>query len=240
MIGHLHRFHQDHARMHRLWSDAHPSTESAIARPVPCHLLQTPHPAYANSPSATANPTHPSSTASRDAHPPLILTISVYSRHVLRSTRLSRARAAAEKRYDEFQQERRSKTDDSQTEATTPGDLSETEARHETMEKNLFLPKFGTFRDEKQEDPRPSQRLEIYSNNTLHDLCEGIICRMDDLPERNEDTEGDLRRGVGDPCKARGIDPKDRTRYTGKKRTAEKVVRMETCLAGQAGGPLLE
>jgi hypothetical protein len=139
-----------------------------------------------------------------------------------------------------FQQERRSKTDDSQTEFIAPGDLSETEARHETMEKNLFLPKFGTFRDEKQEDPRPSQHMEIYSNQTLHDLCEGIICRMDDLPERDDDTERDLMRDVGDASKARGIDPKDRTRYTGKKRAAEKVVLMENCLAGQAGGPLLE
>jgi hypothetical protein len=108
------------------------------------------------------------------------------------------------------------------------------------MEKNLFLPKFGTFRDEKQEDPRPSQRLEMYSNQTLQDLCEGIICRMDDLPERDEDTETDPTQGVGDAGKAGGIDPKNRTRYTGKKRAAEKVVLMETCLAGQAGGPLLE
>lgn len=109
------------------------------------------------------------------------------------------------------------------------------------MEKNLFLPKFGSFRDETQDDPRPSQRLEIYSNQTLLDLCEGIICRMDDLPERDVDEERLIAQHIGDMGKARGsMDPKDRTRYTGKKRAAEKVMLLETCLAGQAGGPLSE
>ncbi|PWN20642.1 hypothetical protein BCV69DRAFT_194864 [Microstroma glucosiphilum] len=234
------QFQRDQARMHRLWSDAHPSSESAIARPVPCHLLQTPHPTCPGSSSANKSTTSPSPAASRMAQPPLILTISVYSRHVLRSTRQSRARAAAEKRYDEFQQEQNSKFNNLHHASSTPGDLSESEMRPETMEKNLFLPKFGTFRDEKQADPRPSQRLEMHSDQTLLDLCEGIICRMDDLPERDEDIETNLTQADADAAKPRGIDAKDRTRYTGKKRVAEKVVLVESYLAGRPDSSLLE
>lgn len=142
---------------------------------------------------------------------PLILSISVYSRPLLRSTRESRSRAAAQKRDSEGADE---------------GSSGDGQAIVET---EMFAPRFGTFGTE--DEPFAAQRLEMYSTQTLQDLADGIVCRSDEAPEKDPDFDLPHAQGFSRL--------EDCMRYTGRKRPSEVVVLVEQTLAGPPEGVLM-
>lgn len=180
---------QDHDEVMPLyWSEGSLADKNALAKATPSRMLSNPTSVQiepAERPAkrqrqdkqceATSAVEHPIITGA--AAVPLVLTISIYSRRLKRSTRASRQRLAAEQRLLEHQD---SKREDEQEGEDAP-----------VIHEPLFEPGFGLCAtnggEEHDIEPAPTQVLEISSDQTLADLCNAIYCRIGHLPERDVD-----------------------------------------------------
>ncbi|CAO1631829.1 unnamed protein product [Sympodiomycopsis kandeliae] len=146
------QFHKYPETMKLHWTQGSLSDQSAVLKPTPSKLL---------------TPLHDIATENDPSR--IILRISFYSRQLKRSTRLTRLRAAAEKRTSEHKNQ------------DIDNDGSE-KARQEA----LFEPFFGASQGEEQSDQRPDQKIDIAATDTLDGLRRAMICRCDDLPATDD------------------------------------------------------
>lgn len=87
---------------------------------------------------------------------------------------------------------------------------------------DIFQPRLGPA-SAADDEPWPAQIIQIYASQTLADLRKAIICRMDEMPEREKsDNSSD------------GL--YDRARFTGAKRPSEAMMLVEKMLYGEKGG----
>lgn len=172
------RFQEQSSSMHLYWSESSLSEKSAIRRPTPSHLLSTPRPGdIEHQTSERPAKRHKLSSTSTAKHH-LVLTISLYSRPLKRSTRQSRQKAAAEQRLADHHESRR-------VDEETSEDDSQMGAPQEPLfETHLGLPSADDHIDVL---PRPTQVIELRSDHTLADLSRAFYCRLNDLPERHPD-----------------------------------------------------
>ncbi|PWN27944.1 hypothetical protein BDZ90DRAFT_157596 [Jaminaea rosea] len=230
--------HQDSMKLH--WKRAIKSEENALVRPTPCHLFRTPRPRprptpSRRSPSPLLEQVAPSSSSSaalpqaeQQGDPPALLTISVYSRPLLKPDRKGLLRTIAARGWEErghhdvpeslpankSASSKKKRRTQSSAQSDEQGEGEEEEQDEEPTgpishrSTSLFHSHFGpaSAADEQDDQSRPSQIIQLYSSQTLQELRDAVVCRMDDLPEREEG---------------------DDVRFTGRKRSGECAMMIE-------------
>lgn len=155
-----------------------------------------------------------------------ILSISVYSRPLIKPNRQTARSAKAEQRHaahlrESSGMENRGHGD---TNDRDEGVEDEQSARMPEGRSELFQPRLGP----EGEPAVPSQKLLLYASQTLQEFRDSIICRMDDLPEV-EPREPHLGSDGPDNLKSR-------VRCTGRKRSSPTYLLIEDLLVSDEDG----
>lgn len=249
------RFSDHPERMHLYWSALIAADESAILRPTPSMIMRGERSnrelmlpdvdqevASASSGKKTkakkskskmprqgekSAPSDPTGASN------VLLTVSVYSRPLLKPNRAEQKHVRTQKRLDRLQEEstgsrssRKRKKDpadnDDHRTLNEGAGMNATALANGTNGHDIFQPRLGPA-SAADDEPWPAQIIQIYASQTLADLRKAIICRMDEMPEREKSdnsTDGLY----------------DRARFTGAKRPSEAMMLVEKTLYGEKCG----